>query len=123
MSFTIPLLLNTLPDQQLQDITIAWYGNREEIYNSTQERAVFPRACPVCTAAIRHFYQQFPVIQSSRARKALLTKLLSQNSNCGCGCLNEARLEIAAEPVDSFATRYEDYISYIKAYSPRRYAD
>lgn len=119
----LPLLLNTLPDQQLQDITVAWYGNREEIYDSTQERAVFPRACPVCTAAIRHFYQQFPAIQAGHARKALLTKLLSQNSNCGCGCLDEARLEITAGPADSFATRYTDYISYIKDYGPGRYVD
>lgn len=112
----LPLLLKTLSNHQLENITIAWYGNREEIYTPDQERAIFPRACPVCTTAIRNFYQQFLVAQKGSERKALLEELFAQNG--GCSCLDKAMREIATEPTDSFAARYADYISYIKTYGP-----
>lgn len=108
----LPLLLDTLPPWQLQDVTVAWYGNREEVYPSTRERAVFPRACPVCAEAVRHFYQQFLGVKNGDERKDLLAKLLSKKRSCGC--LDEAKREIDATPSISFNHRYAEYISYIK---------
>lgn len=109
----LPLLLDMLSAQELEQITAAWFGNREEVYPSSKERVVFPHACPVCTAAISHFYLQFLAAQSGIERKALLTDLLAQK----CGCLEDARRDISTDASGSFMSRYEAYISYLKTQS------
>lgn len=118
-SWMLPLLLDTLTEPQLEQVTVAWYGNREEIYPGTQERAVFPRSCPTCAAEIQRVYQQFSKIFGGNERKALLARLLSQAGRNGCGCLADARNKISAQPQDTFESRYAEYISYLKNQSPR----
>ncbi len=106
----LPLLLNTLSADELEKVTAAWFGNREEVYPSSPERAVFPQACPACRAAVRRFYPRFLSVPSGEDRKALLTELLSKD----CGCLETAKHDIAADALGSFSSRYEAYISYLK---------
>ncbi len=106
----LPLLLDTLSAEELEKITVAWYGNREETYPAS-ERAVFPHACPLCTITIRHFYTQFLKARNGGERKALLSKLLSQSS---CKCLEEARQDAAMNLPGSFSSRYEDYVAYLQ---------
>lgn len=106
----LPLLLDTLSDGELERVTVAWYGNREEIYPFSGERAVFPRACPACTAAVERFYPRFLVAQGGAERKALLAELLAQD----CGCLEDARRARSADAPGSFLSRYEAYVSYLK---------
>lgn len=118
-SWMLPLLLDTLTRPQLEQVTVAWYGNREEIYPKTQERAVFSRSCPICAAEIQRVYQQFSKTAGGNERKALLAQLFSQAERNGCSCLADARNEISAQPRDTFESRYAEYISYLKNHSPR----
>ncbi len=113
-SWMLPLLLDTLSGPQLEQVTVAWYGNREEIYPGTQERAVFPRSCPSCAAEIDRVYRQFPKSAGGDERKALLAQLFSRAGRRGCSCLADARNEISAQPQDTFESRYAKYISYLK---------
>lgn len=115
--WALPLLLDTLSAQELERVTVAWFGNREEVYSPSSERAVFPLACPECTAAVKRFYPQFLETQSGEERKALLTRLLSRN----CDCLYAARRDIKTVHPDPFMSRYEEYIFYLKTQTPGRY--
>lgn len=109
----LPLLLNMLSEEELDNVTAAWFGNREEVYPSSAERAVFPQACPACSAAVQSFYPMFLAAQGGKDRKALLTELLSFD----CGCLEAAKNDIATDAPGSFSSRYEAYISYLKTQS------
>lgn len=113
-SWMLPLLLDTLSGSQLEQVTVAWYGNREEIYPGAVERAVFPQSCPTCTIEIERFYRQFLKAAGGDARKALLAQLISQADRRSCGCLAATRNEISAQPKDTFESRYAEYISYLK---------
>lgn len=113
-SWMLPLLLDTLSGPQLEHVTVAWYGNREEIYPETEERAVFPRSCPSCTIEIERFYRQFLKTVEGDARKSLLAQLISQAGRCGCDCLSATRNEISVQPKDTFDSRYAEYISYLR---------
>lgn len=118
-SWMLPLLLDTLTAPQLEQVTVAWYGNREEVYSETQRRAIFPRSCPICASEIQRVYQQFSKISSGNERKALLTQLFSQARRNGCHCLADAQNEISTQPQVTFETRYAEYISYLKNHSQR----
>ena len=113
-SWMLPLLLDTLTGPQLEQVTVAWYGNREEIYPNTQERVVFPRSCPSCTAEIECVYRQLPKTARGDERKTLLTQLFLRAARRGCSCLADARNEISAQPRDTFESRYAKYVSYLK---------
>lgn len=109
----LPLILHTLTEAQLERTTVAWYGNREEIYSLDGERAVFPQACPACTAAVREFYQQFLTAHMGNERKILLNQLLSQQK---CVCLQRAQMEIAEDLGNDFEGRYTAYIFQLQQY-------
>ncbi len=112
----LPLVLDTLSAEAMEQITVAWYGNREERYPNS-ERAVFPQACPSCTGSIQRFYTQFQKTQGGHERRALLSRLLSQTT---CKCLEEARQGAVTNGSGSFASRYADYVSFLKTRSPGR---
>lgn len=108
--WALPLLLDMLSAEELERVTVAWFGNREEIYPSSGERAVFPQACPDCTTIVKCFYLQFLAAQSGAERKTLLAELLARD----CGCLKNARRDQSMDVSGSFLSRYEAYISYLK---------
>lgn len=113
-SWMLPLLLDTLSGPQLEQVTVAWYGNREEIYPETQERAIFSRSCPSCAAEIKRVYRQFSETAGGNERKALLAQLFSRAGRRGCSCRPDAQNEISAQPQDTFESQYAKYISYLK---------
>lgn len=104
------LLLDALPEDQLEQVTVAWYGDREEIYDGGSERAVFPTACPVCSAAIRTFYETLPAIPSGARRKKQLRRLLAES---GCQCQERTRREISQVPANTFEDRYAAFLSWL----------
>lgn len=108
----LPLILDTMTEDQLEKTNIAWYGNREAIYNPAGERVVFPQACPACTEAVRNFYQRFLTVRNGHDRKAILHRILSPRS---CGCLREARTKVAENHTISFEQRYTAYTSHLAA--------
>lgn len=75
--------LNKIPIKHLGKITVAWYGNREEKYEGSEKRVVFPSSCPNCHENIFHFYYEFNKSSSSDSRKTLIKELI-QNRKCKC---------------------------------------
>lgn len=108
----VPLLLDSLPEDVLGQVTVAWYGNREEVYEEGGERAVFPAACPACTATVREFYDGLPLLSSGPARKKRLRQLLGAGR--ACRCLEAAREALSQKPEDTFETRYAAFMSWLE---------
>ena len=107
----LPLLLDMLPEKWLGQITVAWYGNREEIYDINGERVIFPSACPACSVNIKRFYDELPNISDGTERKERLRQLLSGSN---CYCLSQTRREIFQEPEDTFEKRYATFLAWLE---------
>ena len=107
----LPLLLDRLSEEILEQVTVAWFGNREEIYDGCEFRTIFPAACPACTAAIREFYETLPTLSTGSARKERLHGLL--NRQAACQCLAETRATLVQETGSTFETRYTTFLSWL----------
>lgn len=102
----IPVLLDSLPTEQLEQITVAWYGNREDIYSTCSVRTISPVSCDKCKVQIAEFYIRFLHTKSGADRKNVLAKLFS---SVHCNCPNQIRREIKKTSVDTFDDRYSAY--------------
>lgn len=102
----IPVLLDSLPTEQLEQITVAWYGNREDIYSTCSMRTIFPVSCDKCKVQIAEFYIRFLHTKSGADRKNVLAKLFS---SVHCNCPNQIRRERKKTSVDTFDDRYSAY--------------
>lgn len=103
----IPIILDTLPIGQLSQVTIAWYGNREDIYPECNMRTVFPVSCDRCGVLLEEFYYRFSNLSSGEDRKRVLVDLFSKIT---CSCLNLLKEEIKKTNLDTFEARYSAYI-------------
>lgn len=102
----IPLILDMLPAKQLEQITVAWHGNREEIYSDSNLRTVFPTSCSNCNTLIQDFYDSFLHINSGADRKKVLTDLFS---SAGCSCPHQLKESVQQISEETFETRYYTY--------------
>ena len=107
----LPLILDELPIGWLEQIVVAWYGNREEIYDAEGERAVFPRGCPKCSVAIRNYLDNFAAALDGRERKKMLSRLLTETD---CQCLEQAKQELLKESGETFEERYASFLSWLE---------
>lgn len=76
-------LLDSIKEEKLDQITVAWYGNREEIYANVESHAIFPTACPDCAEIIKNFYDKFMRCSNSHVRKKLLQDMMN-TFECSC---------------------------------------
>lgn len=109
----LPLVLDALTEEQLGSVSVAWYGNREQVYNADGERAIFPAACSECANATLRLFGAFSGVFDGAARKAMLRKMMTSVS---CECLETAKQEITQQAVDTFDERYETFLSWCDAY-------
>ena len=105
----IPLLLAELTAEQLGQVTVAWFGNREDIYDDN-ERTIFPVACEHCNTAIYHFYQQFLIAEDGVKRKELLARLFS---DVPCTCAKQVQHAIDLGGTYTFEDRLTAYVQHI----------
>lgn len=110
------LLLNSLPVEKLGEVTIAWYGNREEKYNNNASTTVFPSSCPQCRKKLMQFYSDFLDESDYRKRKYLIEQL---TATCECACLTDQINLLKRPDMTPFKKRYADYCRILK----REYID
>lgn len=97
-------LLDSIEEEKLNQIVVAWYGNREEDYEDTNSHSIFPTACLKCEKAIKDFYDKFVSCDDSHVRKKLLQDMMNM-SICSC----QKQLTFIEESTNSFETQYENY--------------
>ena len=97
-------LLDSIDVGKLNQVVVAWYGNREEVYEGTKSRAIFPTACLKCEKAINTFYDQFMSCSNSYIRKKLLQNMM-KTPICSCS----ERLKFLEQNTNDFEAQYESY--------------
>lgn len=105
------LLLDSIPVKDLEKITIAWYGNREEKYSNADSATIFPLACHQCRKKLMLFYSDFLEELDCNKRKDLIVQLMT---SCKCGCLDNQIQLLDQTDTMSFETRYTDYCNLLK---------
>ncbi len=77
-------LLSCLPEKILGIANIAWYGNREIIYQGYDFKALLPEACDKCRGRIMEFYDNFIANKDVVYRKEILKKIMGESLECSC---------------------------------------
>lgn len=104
-------ILDNIPEHDLDKITIAWYGNREEPYDDDEIPTIFPKSCPKCGGLISEFYASFIEEKSSAGRKTLIHSL---KNNVACDCMDTLFAAIAQKDDSNFEERYRYCINTMK---------
>lgn len=107
------LLLDTLNETQLDEIVIAWYGNRCEDYDLNGIQTIFPSCCPKCQLAIDTFYEAFTKTELGSIRKQLLASILT-SGNSTCDCLGKTGKSLSDSSQVGFHKMYESYFEFSK---------
>lgn len=98
------VLLNSLPANFLDKITVAYYGNRDESYVNIDQHTVFPVCCPICEQSLFKFYHSFNHVYDWNYRKKLINRLIEQVS---CDCLFKQIEDIKKQNDETFSKRLE----------------
>lgn len=73
-------LLHRAPEEYLDKLTIAWWGNRENAYTETEIQ--FPVTCEKCRKRLMSFYSEFYQEWDPNIRKKKIEEIW--NSRCEC---------------------------------------
>lgn len=76
-------LLNSLTDEELSKICLAWFGNRNIEYSSLK-KTITPYSCPKCNNELLSFFENFTSDFNGKKRKQKLQELLDYKFACNC---------------------------------------
>lgn len=84
--WALVLLLSRFSAQELQQIDIAWYGNRINGYpESSVPQPLLPTSCPICNHQLQLFFNLYMQCVTGEQRAVLLRKINCTDSfNCSC---------------------------------------
>ena len=99
-------LLDSIEEEKLNQVVVAWYGNREEVYEAADSRTIFPTVCSNCAEAMKDFYDKFASYHNSNVRKKLLQDMLS-TPICSC----REQLKFVKGTANDFENQCEKYIN------------
>ena len=111
----VPLILKELSEEELSQVAVTWYGNREDIYDLADERAVFPKTCSLCDTPIRTFYEDFARTADGKKRRTNLHKLMTETE---CSCLKQVTSEIIQSPSAMDTDEYTAFLFWLKNLEP-----
>ena len=73
-------LLHNIPEEYLDKLTIAWWGNRENAF--TKGITQFPKTCDKCRDRLLIFYKDFYCNWTPSYRKELIEKIWATRCEC-----------------------------------------
>ena len=82
----MPIILNCFSAEELENIDIAWYGNREIKYPDAS--TIFPSDCDICHEKLQSFYDNYAVSHDGNERKKMVREVLKIGMK-ECDCLNK----------------------------------
>lgn len=97
-------VLARIPYEYLERISIAWWGNRSNIYDGISE-IIYPTSCESCYDALQTFYSSFYSFPDKEYRAKLLGEI--QSLNCECHKKFKNLLESQKQPTVSISERFE----------------
>ena len=106
------LLLSTLKEEQLSQIIISYYGDRDENYYGNGFKTIFPACCPVCKEQLLSFFDAFSQEDDPYQKKKLINNILKFDR---CTCLKEQKDQLSLPDTNVFKERYKKYSEFLKA--------
>lgn len=82
-AWLLVFLLNELTDNEMNHLSISWYGNRSITYPEGKT-TITPRSCPKCQMELQTFFDDFSTKKSIRYRRKRLEQLLFMDLPCNC---------------------------------------
>lgn len=104
-------VLNTLTEDELAKIELAYYGNRIDDYDLSKNQTLFPICCQTCKPILEHFYKEFTHSDAGNIRKNVL---MDAFRSCTCNCLSETITQINDNNAPGFDLFYNEYLTYLK---------
>lgn len=105
------LVLDTLSEQELEQVILVWYGNRIEDYGDESKKQIFPACCDKCQTLLDRFYVDFITSTSGKARRQILNIALNISS---CDCLKNVQDELKHVSSINFLSRYKAFEKYLE---------
>ena len=87
----MPILLDHFSAEELENIDIAWYGNREIKYFDA--KTIFPCDCSFCHEKLQFFYENYAISSNGNKRKKMVEEILQLGIN-DCNCLHKELKEV-----------------------------
>lgn len=107
-------VLNTLSEDELEHIELAYYGNRIDDYDLSKQQVIFPVCCQMCRPILKQFYKKFTQSNAGNSRKNILKDAFR---SCRCSCLSETIAQINDDKVSGFDFLYNEYLTYLKKHN------
>lgn len=107
----IIVLLSHLKPNDLEKITISYYGNRTDEYLGIQEETIYPYSCPKCHKRVMEFFEEFFRKNSWQEKYDVLNKILTWN---GCNCLEEQKRFLNKNNNTTFDESINEYLKILK---------
>lgn len=98
-------VLDRIPVEYLDRVSLSWFGDRKNFYENDQYPLLSPKDCEKCHEKIFAFYRDFRNANSGRSRKELLSGLLSNSAECSCRSeylhsFNNGRKRLSLEQIE-----------------------
>lgn len=74
-------VLNRIPIEYLDRISVAWYGNMVNVYDGP-DAIIHPKSCIKCLDKIQNFYRKFLTTYSNAGKRKLLDEILESHCDC-----------------------------------------
>ena len=81
------MVLDKISDKALENIVIAWYGNRDESYADSFP-TIMPQSCSLCNTSLNVFFKNLHRTNDINERRELISSLLNQDA---CECITGLR--------------------------------
>jgi hypothetical protein len=77
-------LLSRIPEENLNCVTLSWYGDRSNFYENDEFPLIPPEDCGKCHDKILEFYRKFMKEPVSERRKKLVEEFKDKEADCDC---------------------------------------
>lgn len=77
-------LLANVPEDQLEHVSLSWYGDRKNFYENDAFSLIPPRDCEKCHERIFQLYHVFLKERDAKKKKKLVDGLRGERKDCDC---------------------------------------
>lgn len=106
------MVLDKISNKALENIVVAWYGNRNESYADCFP-TIMPQACTLCNSTINQFFNDLHRTNDANEKRKLIATLLNHST---CECLATLKKDLK-QPDWSFDKRFQWLLKELKTNS------
>lgn len=100
------VLLDKISDKALENIVVAWYGNRDESYADCFP-TIMPQTCSLCNTTLNVFFKSLHRTSDINERRELISSLINQAT---CECIEVLRNSLK-QPDCNFDEKYQHLLN------------